>query len=248
MQQRELDEAARRLLKAKLEVARKRRSKTTDLAYSAQAQQPTGQQLTAAAAAALAAAATVDAAVTVLAPLFLRAGIGKPALRAALAVVMSRPPDREGFWGPAQAQTARLNLIRRAQFLVSCARRLVPEFARLASGEITREQLALSLLKEARYYGQHTEALWNRMRAAAQADTAATDYGALLGWHTVRDSRTSAECRAADRHNFRVDRMPSIGFPGAVHPHCRCMPGPPFPGAPLVGENVPGQALRLVPA
>jgi len=197
----------------------------------------------------LATATTVADAAAALGSVFAVAGISAAALTAALTVVMSRPPDREGFWGPAQAQTARLNLIRRAQFLVNCARRLVPEFARLASGEITTEQLALALLKEARYYGQHTEALWNRMHAAAQADTAATDYGAVLGWYTVHDSRTSPECRAADKHNFRVDRMPAIGFPGAVHPHCRCMPGPPFPGAPLVGESAPRRVRReRVPA
>jgi len=75
------------------------------------------------------------------------------------------------------------------------------------------------------------------MRAAAQVDTAVMDHGLLLGWHSVNDRRTSPECRAANRHNFRADDMPLIGFPGAVHPHCRCWPGAPFPGAPMVGET-----------
>lgn len=200
-------------------------------------QQPTDQQLALDAATVLATAVTVAAALAALAPLFAQAKISKAALRAALAVVMSLPPDRAGFWGPATAQTARLNLIRRAQFLVASSRRFSADLARIAAGAADPRELAATMARERRYYGQHTEALWNRMRAAAQADSAAMDYGALLGWYTVHDARTSPECRAADRHNFRVDQMPPIGFPGGVHLHCRCMPGPPFPGAPLVGSN-----------
>lgn len=202
-------------------------------------QPPTNQQLALAAAGVLATAVTVAGALAVLAPLFLKRKITSAAVEAALEVVMHYPPDAAGFYGPAGAQTARLNLIRRAQFLVSSAIRLTGEYARLRAGEITKEDMAAALVREVRYYGQHQEAIWARQRAAAQADSAAMDYGALLGWYTVHDSRTSAECRAADRHNFRVDKMPSIGFPGGVHIHCRCMPGPPFPGAPLVGSDMP---------
>lgn len=215
---------------------------TTPQQPQGQPQTPTDQQLALAAAGALATAVTVTGALAVLAPLFLRRKISHYALQAALEVVMHYPPDAAGFYGPAGAQTARLNLIRRAQFLVSSAHRLTGEYARLRAGEITREDMAAALAREVRYYGQHQEAIWARQRAAAQADTAAQDYGALLGWYAEHDRRTSPECRAADRHNFRVDAMPSIGFPGGVHIHCRCMPGPPFPGAPLVGSNVPGRS------
>jgi uncharacterized protein with gpF-like domain len=65
-------------------------------------------------------------------------------------------------------------------------------------------------------------------------DTAVMQVGLLLGWNTVIDSHTSPECLAANGHNFRADHMPKIGYPGAVHPHCRCYAGPPRPGANLL--------------
>ena len=192
---------------------------------------PTNTQLALAAAGVLADAATVSIALAALWPLFLAAGVKKPALQSALEVVMNYPPDRQGFYGPATARVARLNLIRRAQFLIHSSRRFTQ--AQLRGPEAMFEQMAA----ERRYYGQHQEALWSRMQAAARVDTAVMDYGLLLGWNTVLDSHTSPECIAADRHNFRADKMPRIGYPGAVHLHCRCMPGPPFPGAPMVGES-----------
>jgi hypothetical protein len=198
-------------------------------------QQPSqGQQdttLALAAASALAGAATVAEAMVILGPVFVSFKIKRAALRAALNVVMSYPPDRAGFYGPATAQTARLNLMRRAQFLVASSRRFT--LAQFRGPEAMFEQMAA----ERRYYGQHQEALWNRMQAAAQVDTAVMDHGVLLGWYTKRDSKTSPECITADRHNFRADQMPAIGFPGAVHLHCRCMPGPPFPRAPVLGSR-----------
>lgn len=97
-------------------------------------------------------------------------------------------------------------------------------------GETARSALASALTRERRYFGQHIEAAWNRARAAAQVDQAYQSYGGLLGWYSVRDRSTSRECRAAHGGNFYVDRPPAIGWPGSVHPHCRCMPGPPVPG------------------
>lgn len=189
---------------------------------------------------------TVADALAVLGTVFAAAGISTAALRAALSVVMGYPPDRQGFWGPATAQTARLNLIRRAQFLVASSRRITTDLRRSHSENKPIYQALLDAgARERRFYGQHQEALWTRMRAAAQVDTAVMDHGPLLGWYAVHDAHTSAECRAADRHNFRADQMPAIGFPGAVHPHCRCMPGPPVPGAPMVGQRAPARRERV---
>jgi len=213
--------------------------------------QPTGQQqqqATLAAAEVLATASTVAGAAAVLAPVFAAFKIKSAALHAALSVVMGHPPDAEGFYGPATAQTARLNLIRRAQFLVNSSRRFNEVLARVAGGADPREILDL-MAAERRYYGQHMEANWNRMQAAARVDTSAMFHGLLLGWYAYRDKHTSPECLAAHRHNFRADQMPAIGFPGAVHLHCRCWPGPPFPAAPMVGQpGRPPPARVPVPA
>lgn len=178
------------------------------------------QQAVLAAAAVLATAATVADAVVILAPIFAALKIRREALHAALSVVMERPPDRTGFYGPATGHTARLNLVRRAQFLFNSARRFSEVLARVASGAASPREILAQMALERRYYGQHQEALWTRMQAAARVDTAVMEHGLLLGWYSVNDARTSAECRAANRHNFRADDPPAIGYPGAVHPHC----------------------------
>jgi SPP1 gp7 family putative phage head morphogenesis protein len=198
-------------------------------------QPPSNQQAVLAAASVLATAATVAEAAAILGPFFAGLKIRSAALHAALTVVMERPPDRTGFYGPATAQTARLNLIRRSQFMVNSARRFNETLARVAAGGADPREIFEQMAAERRYYGMHQEAVWNRMQAAAVVDSRVMDYGPLLGWYSVNDRRTSPECRRAHRHNFRADDMPPIGFPGAVHPHCRCWPGPPIPGAPLLG-------------
>jgi hypothetical protein len=211
-------------------------------------QQPAGsqqQQAVLAAATVLATAATVASAAAILGPFFAGMKIRSAALHAALTVVMERPPDLSGFYGPATGQTARLNLIRRSQFMVNSARRFNETLARVTAGGADPRELLDLMARERRYYGQHQEAVWTRMQAAARVDTAVMDHGLLLGWYSVNDARTSAECRAANRHNFRADQMPAIGFPGAVHPHCRCWPGPPVPGAPLVGAREPRLSARV---
>jgi hypothetical protein len=205
-------------------------------------QQPSqGQQnaaLALAAATALAGATTVAGMVAALGTMAVAAGIELAALNAAIDVVMSMPGDRAGFYGPATARISRLNLIRRAQFLVASAHRLTAD-VRLARSQGTPlvDALRDGITHERRYYGEHLTASWTRENAAAQVDSTSMTYGRLLGWNTVLDSHTSPECRAANRRNFWADDMPSIGYPGAVHPHCRCFPGAPFPGAPLVGAG-----------
>jgi hypothetical protein len=157
------------------------------------------------------------------------------ALTAVLADVMSAPPALTGIIGAASEQTSRLNAARRAQYVLAATRRVLGAVrdARAQGNPVmaaARAQLAL----ERRYYAQHTAAMWNRARAAGMTDLAAAAHGRLLGWNTVRDAATSAECRAADGKNFYATAMPDIGFPGSVHPNCRCFPGPAHPGAALL--------------
>jgi hypothetical protein len=178
---------------------------------------------------------TVAEATALLAAVFLRAGIGRAALEAALGVVMSFPPDRSGAPGPATLNMIRQNELRRAQFLVACSRRLEDSIREGdARGLDPEAVLNAAVARERRYLAQHAEAIWGRTMAGARVDSAASLYGPLLGWNTVLDSHTSAECKAADGKNFQADRVPVIGYPGAVHPHCRCYPGPPHPGAVLL--------------
>lgn len=186
-----------------------------------------------AAAHALATAHTVDRAFIMTRAAFTAAGIGPLARRAALDIVMAMPPATEGFFGPATAEITRLNLMRRAQFTVACALRLQQAFGRRRSGQ-SASAFARQLADERRYYGQQLMAGWGRSQAAAHVDSASMEHGPLLGWYTVDSPTTTADCQAAAGHNFYADRMPPIGYPGMVHPGCRCQPGPPFPGAPLV--------------
>lgn len=187
-------------------------------------------------------AITAAAAVESLRLLLRGAKLRAASMQAALGVVMAHPPGQDGYFGPASAAAARLNLIRRAQFTVAAARRIDADLtAARSQGRSQLRALADAVQRERRYYAQHLMAIWVRMQAGAQADSAAMQYGRLLGWHTVRDRRTSPECLAANGKNFYVEHMPVIGYPGAVHPNCRCRPGEPFPR----GAILPSYGLQL---
>lgn len=89
---------------------------------------------------------------------------------------------------------------------------------RIAGAEDKRAQLA----NERTYFDAHKKAQKRRRAVMEQVDAAASRYGPVLGWRAQVDSRTTGECRQANGKNFRADRPPSIGYPGTVHPHCRC--------------------------
>ncbi|MGH3303261.1 MAG: hypothetical protein ACRDOK_16585 [Streptosporangiaceae bacterium] len=156
-------------------------------------------------------------------------------LRGALDAVMTSPPERREGIGAASSAIARLNLMRRAQFTVAAARRITADLKQARSqGTSLRAALAAGVSRERRYFGQHLDAIQQRTQAAALVDSKAADFGDLLGWYTVRDKHTSAECLAAGGKNFYASTMPLIGYPGGVHPHCRCYPGRPHTGAALL--------------
>ena len=96
-----------------------------------------------------------------------------------------------------------------------------------------------SVARERGYYGQQLIAGWNREKAGAAVDSASMEHGRVLGWHTVIDARTSPECLRAAGHNFNADQMPAIGYPGMVHPNCRCFPGRPYPSGKMLAVQPP---------
>lgn len=134
--------------------------------------------------------------------------------------------------------TYRLNLMRRAAYLTAAAHRMSTAAQRGPTDQ------ARALVVERRYLQQHLAADAGRMASArvvaatarqlykrAQRGEAGFTWNGLLGWYAVMDEQTSAECRKANGRNFDPTQIPPIGLPGTVHPHCRCRPGPPFPGS-----------------
>jgi hypothetical protein len=157
------------------------------------------------------------------------------ALGSVLSMVTEQPPAVSGGTGAASAATSRVNAARRAQYVLAASKRVLgaAREARAKGGSVPGA-IAEALATERRYYLMHLAAMKNRANAAAMTDKAAAKYGKILGWNTKIDGKESAECRNADHRNYRAAKMPQIGYPGAVHPYCRCFPGPAWPGAPML--------------
>ena len=78
---------------------------------------------------ALVTAVTVEAAIQYVKLRFKLSGYLLDALSGSLGIAMGSPPPVTGVVGPASAQTSRQNLARRAQFVVSSAKRLMSDVA-----------------------------------------------------------------------------------------------------------------------
>lgn len=131
------------------------------------------------------------------------------------------------------AEQARQELYFRAAYVLAAARRIGHD---LLAGKSPRQAVA----REARFAKMHEFARKQRLSAAAQVGRAASLYGPTLGWYTWIDGSTTPECLAADGANFDAAQRPLIGWPGSVHPRCRCRPGPPHP----TSRTVDGTILR----
>lgn len=121
----------------------------------------------------------------------------------------------------------------RAAYLINAARRIHRDLraGKSLHGAMTRERVN---------WVRHLDARDKRAVAAGDVDAVGKAFGQVLGWYAVGDERTSAECRLADGHNFVVGSRPVIGYPGTVHPNCRCRPGAPFEGAKFVDQVFKG--------
>lgn len=144
---------------------------------------------------------------------------------AALVIALSRPipsPRLMVDQSPsAEMEASKLEPQFRALYVINAARRINDK----VSGGMPQR---MAVAQEALYFRQHIDATRNRIESAKAVDRMARRYGPTLGWHARLDSRTSAECRAAHGKNFTATVRPAIGYPGSVHPFCRCKPGAPF--------------------
>jgi SPP1 gp7 family putative phage head morphogenesis protein len=195
----------------------------------------TQAQVIAAIIAALSAALTAAGLAAALAKTLKVAGIGYLALRAVCILMMSWPQDVLEGTGPAQRAIIRVNTLRKAQFfLAACKRVQAAIIAARSHNEPIGQAVRDGLAAEKRYMNLHLSASQRRVTAATAVDGMAGAYGPLLSWNAVMDARTTAECRAANGKSFYAATPPAIGYPGTVHPHCRCTPGSPRPGAPIL--------------
>lgn len=177
--------------------------------------------------AALIAGATAAAIIALLARL---AGMSVEALRFLLrptdelALIIRIPRPNTGSWHEPQYQQYNQNVHRRASYLINAGRRVSTAYT---SGGV--EGMRKAYEAEQRYFRQHLDAVRRRNEAARSVGEAMERYSEVrLGWHATMDERTSAECRQAHGRNFDPQRIPPIGYPGSVHPHCRCRAGAPF--------------------
>lgn len=122
---------------------------------------------------------------------------------------------------------------------------LVNAAKRVTHGVQGGATLTEALGAERNYARAHVAMQQKRRQVAAHVDeTTAATGSTLLGWVARDDERTSPECRAAGGHNFDAATPPVIGYPGAVHPRCRCFAGPAYPGAKTVDQALSGRVLR----
>lgn len=161
------------------------------------------------------------------------AGISRTVARAIVLLHRQSPLQPRLGFQQVQQEIIRTNLIRRAQYILNAARRLqreADEQKSLPGGSKLSIAKAIirGLKQEARYYDLHLNASREREVRAYTVDAAASQWGDKLGWHATMDDRTSHECRQAHGKNFLIHKRPGIGWPGMVHPTCRCKAGPPF--------------------
>jgi hypothetical protein len=161
------------------------------------------------------------------------------ALAGSAGIAMASPPVMTGVIGAASARTSRMNLARRAQFVIAAAKRVTAAMVEARSkGDPVMAAMRDQLATERRFYQQHLDAMWARATAAGMIDMEAAVHGNILGWQARRDRRTTAACLRADGCNFDVDNPPDIGLPG-IGPHagCRCSAVAPWPGGRLLAGS-----------
>jgi hypothetical protein len=116
--------------------------------------------------------------------------------------------------------------VKRGLMAVNALRRIV------TAGRLPdmREQLD----KEKDLFSKHRRQARHRTEIYALMDQMARVYGRLLGFYLDPNENNCAICKEMEGKNFYYYRQPRDGYPGAVHPNCKCSAGAPFPNAPML--------------
>ena len=114
-------------------------------------------------------------------------------------------------------------------FLIASARRIT---AAMSKGKTPTQAGAV----EKTYIGQHDDANDARDQSLLSAQQQMIRGGPTVGWYAHYDKKTSPACRLASGNNFDAMEGTVIGYPGSVHPHCRCSVGPPHPNGGWVND------------
>jgi SPP1 gp7 family putative phage head morphogenesis protein len=109
---------------------------------------------------------------------------------------------------------------------------LIASSRRITKAMSSGNSLATAAAPEVQYNKQHKEA--NAVRNDAIKQT--KSQGTIVGWYAHYDSKTSPACRLANGNNFDAMEGTVIGYPGSVHPHCRCFAGPAHPNGQWVDD------------
>jgi HK97 family phage prohead protease len=157
-----------------------------------------------------------------------------------------RPPAASTF---VKLKGAANEAMSRGAYLTAAARRLQPAYDSGDQALIDAAELA-----EDRYAALHEQAVKERARAVRAVakrvvgKTPDENGEILLGWYAHISPATCARCLAADGKNFDALEPPPIGYPGTVHPHDHCLPGPPHATderVELVDPDIRGSVRQL---
>lgn len=201
---------------------------------SSPSQPSSDQKMIQAVEAAISTGASATAIVAVLLPLLYGSGITSAGLSAALGVANQIPVNTAATAAgvaPALRGVLLAEPSYRAAFIFNAARRISVVMSGTAASydqgvEARRDRVETfrqALVAEQRFWQQHRQAQINRVRAAKLVDAMSVRAPeGVLRWKAVLDSRTTPDCAAMNGQTFTVEEPPAIGWPGSVHPHCRC--------------------------
>lgn len=169
----------------------------------------------------------------------LRLHLHPAAIRAAATLTLRGPLFRRPQRGPrtgttdtAAALVAAGEPEMRARYLLAAAKRITRDLRTIIPtppgqpAPSLTDRVRDALRRERRYWRQHVDAQRNR-RQSAQAVDDVTQLSPWWQWRTAGDARVEADCRRFAGRTFTVANPPMLDgrpvFPGAVHPHCRCV-------------------------
>lgn len=163
-----------------------------------------------------------------------RTDVSDPMVDSLVHILMSEdiplppPPDVYNM-GPATKEAVADELMYRGLYAESALDRLQG-----------REDALTSLVhSENIFFAAHLRMANKRVSSAVTVDTLAPTHNGVLSWYAKKiDRSTLQECRDSHLKNFKADRKPRVGWPGAVvvqatgrHALCSCESRPPIEGA-----------------